>query len=191
MKKVIFIFLISGLTSGLLAQDISKITLKDVSSSTKFELKRLTGAKASVIVFYSINCAYNDYYAERLKKLAEEFSSSGIEMVLVNSNKNDFRTSDWEIKMKNMLSKSGLNLPYLADESQALKNTLGASRSPEVFLITFSGSQVTKVYSGAIDDSPQSEGDVNHPYLREAIITLLQGDKPEVNFVRPAGCLIR
>lgn len=191
MGKILFVFLIVGFNSGLLAQNLDNIVLKDAGSGDQFEMRSLKAAKAATIIFFSNTCAYNDYYIDRIKNLAAEFESSGIRFVLINSNKNETQSENYELEMKKFLQENQLLLPYLADPNQVLKRSLGASRSPEAYLITFSGKELTKVYSGAIDDSPQSEGDVNHPYLQAAILTLLQGNMPEVNYIRPAGCLIR
>ena len=93
--------------------------------------------------------------------------------------------------MKRFLTKYELRLPYLVDTDQVLKNALGATRSPEVFVLRPNQGKLEVFYSGAIDDSPQSEGDVSHSYLEEAILSLLQNEILTVNRVRPAGCLIR
>ena len=143
------------------------------------------------IIFFGNRCAYNKYYVDRIRKLSEEYKGKGLEFLLVNSFSSQLVVEESEASMKKYLQTNSISLPYLVDKDKVLKKRLGASRSPEVFLLKVQNNEFRLVYSGAIDDSPQSESDISHPYLREAIISLLENSTPEVNHTRPAGCLIR
>lgn len=190
MKKGLLLLFL--LFSGVgIAQNLNEIVLKDAGSGTQYNMSSLTSEKAAVLIFFGNRCAYNKYYINRIRTLSKEFTSSQVSFILVNSNSIELMEEESETEMKKFLERNGLNLPYLMDSDKQLKNLLGASRSPEAFVLKFKGGIAEKVYSGAIDDSPQSEGDVSHPYLRMAIVSLLANNKPEVNHVRPAGCLIR
>jgi peroxiredoxin len=191
MPRLIIILLATIMGSGLTAQDIDELVLKDAGTDTEIELANLKSAKASVIIFFGNRCAYNTYYINRINKLAMEFSPKGLEFFLINSNRSDVIVEESPENMKQFLSRHNLKLPYLIDADQALKKALGATRSPEVFLLKSKQGKLQVFYSGAIDDSPQSEGDVSHPFLKEAILSLLQNETPAVRQVRPTGCLIR
>lgn len=188
MTRLALATILFALSTGLVAQNLENISLQDAGTGTKYELRSLKSAKASVIIFWGNRCAYNGYYLGRLKQLATEFNSLGVPFILVNSNRNKIIVEESPQEMKKYLQNNRLNLPYLVDANQTLKESLKASRSPEAFLLT---SDLEIFYSGAIDDSPQSEGDVGHPYLREAILSLLANKKPTVAQTRPTGCLIR
>ncbi|RMF56486.1 MAG: thioredoxin family protein, partial [Bacteroidetes bacterium] len=47
------------------------------------------------------------------------------------------------------------------------------------------------VYTGAIDDNPRSEDEVEQPYLAEVLTALRQGTAPPVTRTDPYGCLIK
>jgi hypothetical protein len=85
----------------------------------------------------------------------------------------------------------GLAIPYLADKDQVLMEQLGASKSPQAFLLKNNGGKFTVVFSGAIDDNPQVETDIRHSYLQDAIDIMLTNQKIETPEVRPVGCIIR
>jgi len=82
-------------------------------------------------------------------------------------------------------------MPYLADKDQLLMQRLGATKSPQVFLLKNNGGKFSKVYSGAIDDNPQVQAGVRHAYLKDAIDIMLTNQKIETPEVRPVGCSIR
>jgi len=188
MNKLIISILITLLCQGLVAQDLENIVLKEAGSGTQYELAKLRSAKASAIIFWGNRCAYNAYYVDRIKLLANEFTNSGVLFILVNANRNKVVVEESPENMKKYMQSNQLNLPYLVDASQLLKQSLGATRSPEVYLLD---NKLTVIYSGAIDDNPQSEGDVSHHYLREAILSLMSDKQPAVTRTRPTGCLIR
>lgn len=188
MYKFLSTILFTILSTGLGAQDLDTIILTDITSDKQYEFSSLKSAKGTVIIFFGNRCAYNSYYIQRLKKISSEFASEDIRFILVNANQSDVIIEESPENMKRFLDKNTLKLPYLIDVDQVLKNTLGASRSPEVFVLD---AKLQVFYSGAIDDSPQSEGDVSHPYLEEAILSLLQNKPLTVNRVRPVGCLIQ
>ena len=191
MFKVILITFLTFLSAELLGQNLESIALKDAGSGSQYELRSLKNSKAAVLIFFGNRCAYNTYYVDRLKNLVREFEPEGIRFLLVNSNSSKVIVEESVENMRRYLQNHQLNLPYLADTEQVLKKAMGATRSPEVYLLQSKGGDFEVIYSGAIDDSPPSEGDVSHPYLRRAILSLLQNEKPATSRVRPAGCLIR
>lgn len=191
MSRIGLSIMLAVLYSGAFAQDITEIVLKDVSSGANYEMSNLKSKQAAVIVFWGNRCAYNSYYLGRIKALQQEYGSKGVEFILVNAYRSDIVGEESEEEMIDYLRAEKLSIPYLIDAEQTLKQNLGASRSPEVFVLGNRSGQLIVYYSGAIDDSPQSEGDVNHPYLAQAIISLLANEKPAVANNRPVGCLIR
>jgi hypothetical protein len=68
---------------------------------------------------------------------------------------------------------------------------LKATRTPEVFVLQPVQNQFKVIYRGAIDDNPQSASDVNHAYLKNTLLNLLNNNKIELNQTRPVGCLIK
>ena len=68
---------------------------------------------------------------------------------------------------------------------------LGATKSPQVFLLKNDGGKFQVVYKGAIDDNAQVEADVRHAYLKDAIDIMLTNQKIATAEVRPVGCTIK
>ena len=169
------------------SQEIDGFTLKDARSNKTYSINSKNKA-AIALIFHSNKCAYSKYYIDRIKSLVNEFGPKQVEFVLINSNSSDLVIQESPDKMKQYLIANDLNIPYLIDNEKSLKSSLRATRTPEVFLFN---AKLKLVYSGSIDDSPQSEGDISHAYLKEAILTLLDNNQPEVNKTRAVGCLIK
>ena len=191
MRRIVLLLILTGFTLGGFGQDLEKLVLMEAGSGTQYKLSSLNTAQASVLIFWGNRCAYNTYYVDRINNLVTDFKPAGIHFILVNSHNSKIFAEESEQYMKSHLQKHQLGLPYLVDKEQKLMKTFGATRSPEVFLIKTSSGTIEIIYSGAIDDSPPSEGDVNHPHLRNAILSLLDNNKPAATRTRPAGCLIR
>lgn len=190
-NRITLIFILVAFCTGAFAQSLSEIALKDVRSGTDYQISKLKSKQVAVLIFWSNRCAYNAYYVDRIKTLQQEFSGKGVEFVLVNAFRSDLIIEESEQEMVDYLKENQLTLAYLVDAEQQLKEILNASRSPEVFVLRNQDGKLSVVYSGAIDDSPQSEGDVNHPYLKQTILSLLANEKLPGSNNRPVGCLIR
>jgi thioredoxin-related protein len=188
-----FIAFIATMLVAVIAhsQAFNTITLTNVVDNKEYNLAKEIGAKPMVIVFYSNKCAYSEYYIDRIKSLNNEFSNQGVGFLFVNANNGSLVSEENPEGMIKYSVNKTLGIPYLADKDKQLKNYLKASRTPEVFLLTLEGESLKTVYKGAIDDSPQSIGDVRHQYLRDAIISLLNNTNQPVSQTRPVGCLIR
>ena len=69
--------------------------------------------------------------------------------------------------------------------------SLGATKSPAVYLLKNNGGKFTIVYKGAIDDNAQVEADVRHHHLKDAIDIMLANQAVQTPEVRPVGCTSR
>ena len=173
------------------AQSIADFELTDQVSGKQFKLSNHQNKKGVVVIFFSNDCPYTIHYVDRINHLQQTFKSSGVEFVLINSNSDEYSPGESVDKMKKIASEYGLNLPYLSDKDQHVRNILGAKRTPQAFLLQPGSAGFTVVYQGAIDDNPQVETDVYHHYLNDAILSLLSGKPITQKMVRPTGCLIK
>lgn len=89
--------------------------------------------------------------------------------------------------------KFGLSHPILLDESGQVGKTYGAERTPHLFVIDEKG---TLVYKGAIDNSPDGEGEsptdgklVN--YVDKALADLKAGRAVEIATTKAYGCSVK
>ncbi|MBI1289698.1 redoxin domain-containing protein [bacterium] len=89
--------------------------------------------------------------------------------------------------LKEQRESGAITFPVYFDEGQTVMNRLGATRTPEMWLVDKEG----KVrYWGAPENTlfPGTPG--HRYYLREAVDALRAGKSPEVTSAKPIGCII-
>ncbi len=169
------------------AQQIANFSLLNVITGKEVSLDTYPSCSGVAIVFTSNSCAYDEYYRTRLSSISKEYQDK-VPVLLVNSSVEPIESTDNMIRKAQQL---GLSVPYLADKDQTLMQRLGATKTPQVFLLKNNGGKFSLVYSGAIDDNPQVQGDVRQAYLKDAIDIMLTNQRIETPEVRPVGCTIR
>lgn len=186
------IFLIAANpTIAQTSKSISNFSLLNTVDNNQLSLSNFQNKKGVVIIFTSNFCPYSKLYEERIEALANEFSGKGVQFILINPN-NPMASKDDSIEeMAKQAREKGFSFPYLADKDQQVANSLGATKTPEVYLLKPVSGSFSIVYSGAIDDNPQVPGDVNKAYLKEAINNHLSGKPIAKAFERPTGCMIK
>ncbi len=161
--------------------------LEFVDSDNKaVHLKELSAQNGFVLVFTSNNCPYAKMYEGRIKALYEAYKDKGIEVLAVNPNDVTKSPADSFEKMKSK------NFPfkYVKDQSKKVALSLGAKRTPEVFLIQKHNSELHLVYKGAIDDSANASK-VNVKYLEDAIEKMLGRKQITNKETTVTGCTIK
>ena len=186
MKNILLALLLIFSHAVTAQSPIQNFILVNVLDGTTVSLDSYTTAGVAII-FKSNACAYDGYYIERIKNMKLAYQGR-IQFLLINSFQEGEESND---KMKAAYANWSLDIPYLSDKDQIALNSLGAKKSPEVFLLKRVNGKYTAVYSGAIDDNPQMATAVTHAYLKIAIDNLLAGQKIEVPAVRAVGCSIR
>lgn len=168
MKLTILLCLIS----------IGAFCQENVVTGRPAAIEDFKGAKNIVVIFTSNVCAYDSYYADRIKSLITQYSAT-VQFVLVNSYLEPEETAD---KMKARYDLWAFDVPYIADKDQTLMQRFGARKSPEVFVLD---RNLKVIYSGAIDDNPQLANGVKESYLKKVL------DGASVANTRAVGCSIR
>ncbi len=138
--------------------------------------------RPTVVVFISSVCPISNEYIDRMKALYGEFSGRGVGFVFVNSNVNETAREVGE-----HASAAGFPFPVYRDISNALADRLGASLTPEAFLLD-ARSKVR--YQGPIDDA-RNPARVKADYLREGIEALLGGKPLPRSSAKATGCTIK
>lgn len=169
------------------AQLVPNFSLTNVVNGKTVSLDTYPSCSGVAIVFTSNTCAYDEYYRSRINKLSKDYLDK-VPVLLVNSSIDPLESTD---NMTRKAQQLGLTIPYLADKDQSLMRRLGATKSPQVFLLKNDGGKFSVVYGGAIDDNAQVEADVRHAYLKDAIDIMLTNQKIETPEVRPVGCTLR
>lgn len=189
--KNFFILLICLVSANMLfGQTLKSFSLPDAATGNTVSLADFASAKGVVIIFTSNYCPYSKLYDDRIDGLVNEFSGKGIQFVLVNPNSKYHPEYESLEAMKEKAIERGYAIPYVSDPDQTLSKALGATRTPEAFVLKKAGGEYRVVYKGALDDNPQRATDVAEAFLNKAIQAQLDG-KPGPTNQRTTGCLIK
>ncbi len=138
-----------------------------------------------VLAFLGTECPLAKLYGPRLSELQDRFADQGVVVLGINSNKQDSLT-----ELTAYVHRSKINFPMLKDVGNKLADAVGATRTPEVFVLD-SNRQVR--YHGRIDDQygvgvarPQAE----RADLAVAIEELLSGASVTQATTVAVGCYI-
>lgn len=186
-RSLWFALLLAGITGSLSAQTVSNFTLNNVINGKPVSLDTYPSCAGIAIIFTSNSCAFDEHYRARISKLASDYSDR-VPVLLVNSG---IEPAESDENMVRKATQLNLKIPYLSDKDQALMKQLGATKTPQTFLLKNNGGSFSIVYRGAIDDNAQVEADVRHAYLKDAIDILLNNQTIQTPEVRPMGCTIR
>ena len=186
MKYTTVLLLLVMSISGK-SQTVQDFTLTNVVDGKAVSLSGFKNCQGIAVIFTSNECPFDVQYRDRIRELNEQYKGT-IQFLLVNSH---LEPRENNKAMAQKFSSWSIPVPYLADKDQTALDCLGASRSPEAFLIKKNGANHTIVYRGAIDDNPLVSGDVNNSFLKMAIDQLLANKPIEIGNKRAAGCTIR
>ena len=185
MEKLGLVVLLLVTLAANAQKEIKDFALTNVKDGKTVSLSQYKSLVGVAVVFTSHECPFDNYYKDRLKEFVNTYSGK-IQFLFINSNQ------EAEENVAQMaIHYSDLSIPYLADKDQKIMETFGARKTPEVFLLSMAGGKFTVVYSGAIDDNPQTASDVRQNFLKDTIEKLLAGQKVDVAVERVAGCTIR
>ena len=149
-----------------------------------YSLKDRDGAKARLIMFICNHCPYVIAIEDRLRALAQSFSSQSVKMIAISSNDANVKPADSFDKMK----EKNYPFPYLHDESQSVAKAYGAVCTPDFFLFD---EENRLVYRGRLDDSWKDAQAVTSEELKASIEALLENKKPSAQQRPSMGCSIK
>jgi peroxiredoxin len=139
-----------------------------------------------VVAVLGTECPLARLYAGRLQELANRYADRGVAFIAVDSNQQDSLA-----EMSAFARDVSLTMPFLKDLRHALVDQLGATRTPEVFVLN---SQRNVVYAGRIDDQHaiggRSRPKPDRADLELALEDLLAGREVEIPLTSAVGCLI-
>ncbi len=176
----------SGNTSDLPAPPaigtvIDDFKLPDIDGA-EHSLKSLTGKNGVVLIFISVQCPVSNGYNERMEKLAQDYKARGINVVGINSNVTEPISA-----VKAHAADKHFTFAVLKDNGNKVADRLGATRTPEAYVIDASGKLV---YHGRIDNS-QNTANITSNDLREALDELLSGKAISKTGGAAFGCSIK
>ena len=167
--------------SGGIGQTVADFKLPDAAGG-KHSLASVKGAKGTVLIFVSTQCPVSNAYNERMQQLAQDLKARGVAVVGINSN-----ATEAPDVVRAHAAEKGLTFTILKDNGNKIADQLGATRTPEVYLLDANN---RLVYRGSIDNSRNAQS-VTTNHLRDAVEAMLAG-KPIANaHVRAFGCSIK
>jgi peroxiredoxin len=152
----------------------------------KYSLDDFKDKEFVVLVITGNECPIAQSYEERLIAFTKKYASAKDSRVAVVAVCIGLEDDDRLPKMKERAKEQGFNFPYMHDETQAIGRALGATVTPEFFVLD----KARKiVYMGAMDDNVTAKN-VKAKYLESAVDALLKGEKVTEAETAKKGCAI-
>ncbi len=162
-----------------------EFTLPDVVSGRMVQLKDVTGAPATVVMFLCNHCPYVLYVNEEIVRVATEFQARGVAFIAISSNDAGAYPEDSPDKMRDHAREVGYPFPYLYDETQEVARRYDAACTPDFYVFN---DQMQLVYRGQLDGSRPKRNPVppTGEDLRAALHAVLN-NQPVSPAQRPSG----
>ena len=152
------------------------------ANGAEHSLKSLAGKKGAVLIFIATRCPVSNAYNERMEKLAQDYKAKGINVIGINSN-----NIEPAAEVKSHAAEKNLTFTILKDDGNKIADRLGATRTPEAYVIDAGGKLV---YHGRIDNSQKLEGVVSND-LRDALDEVIAGKAVTKTGGAAFGCSIK
>jgi peroxiredoxin len=136
-----------------------------------------------VLVVTCNHCPVASAYEQRLIDFTKKHVGEKVALIAINVNNEE------EDSLPNMIIRAkekGFNFPYLYDESQKIGRALGATVTPEFFVLN---KERKVVYMGGMDDAANPKN-VTTNYLVPAVAAALKGTVPAISETAARGCNI-
>jgi peroxiredoxin len=152
------------------------------TDGTEHSLKSLMGTKGAVLLFIATRCPVSNAYNERMEKLAQDYKSKGVTVIGINSNYTEPSTD-----VKKHAGDNHLTFTILKDEGNKIADRLGATRTPEAYILDANNKLV---YHGRIDNSQRTEG-ITANDLRDGLDEMIAGKAVTKTGGAAFGCSIK
>jgi len=160
-------------------------------SEESVKLSDAAGDKGVILIFSCNECPYVHKYEQRMIDLHNTYAPQGWPVVAISSNDPARMKGNSYKNMKRRAAEMEFPFAYVYDKDQEQLRRFGATKTPEVFLLTKQGEQLTLAYTGAIDDNPRNAEGVDVKYVEDAIASLEAGEEVTTKKTKAIGCGIR
>ena len=184
LKLIALIIVILAVKSTFSADPGDKVedfSLKNYDG-TSYSLSGLKDSKAVVIMFWSCTCPNVQPYNDRINDFVKEYQQKGITFLAINANSTE--TVD---QVSEHANKNGYPFPVLKDVNNVVADKIGATRTPEVYVLSPDRSIL---YHGRISDSKFKEQETSLD-LKNALDEILAGKDVTVKTTKSFGCSIK
>lgn len=178
--------------SPVLGKPAPDFTLKDLEGHD-VSLASFRG-KTIVLEWFNPGCPFVKaaHTKGSLKENAKKHLANGVVWLAINSSAQGKQGYDVATNV-DAVKKFGLSHPILRDENGSIGRAYGATNTPNMFVIDKKG---IVVYAGAIDNSPDGEGESPSDgkllnYVDAALDDLNAGRPVKTPFTKPYGCSVK
>jgi len=175
-------------TGYRIGESIEDFSLMNIDE-TMVSLADYEDAKGFIIVFTCNTCPYSVANEDRIIALDKKYKTQGFPVIAINPNDPFVVPDDSFEKMKVRVQEKGFTFPYLLDVGQKVYPKFGATKTPEVYIVTQNDLKVQ--YIGAIDNSSRDANKVTEKYVENAVAALLAGKKIKKTKTSAIGCSIK
>lgn len=201
MKVWVFLMGTFVVSSNLVAQNLNDPlesmntrvfdTIKLQKTNGEFTyLSEFKEAKGFIIVFTCNHCPFAKLYTERLNKLSQIYSKSGIPLVAINSMDTLLYEEEKLELMKTKEQSESFKFLYLKDYSQNFGRAFQAENTPQAFVVWKMNGGFAVKYKGAIDDNGSETINVKNPYVELALNELISNKRVLTPVTESFGCKI-
>lgn len=163
--------------------------LLNVSTKKTNSLDELKSENATVIMFICNHCPFVKHIGIGLSQLGKDYLKKGVRIIAISSNDIINYPQDSPEKMIEFLEEYDINFSYLYDETQEVAKAYKAACTPDFYVFD---KNMELAYRGQFDDSrPSNDLPVTGKDIRNAIDTLLNGEKVNENQIPSIGCNIK
>jgi len=170
--------------TSVLGRKAENFTLNDFYGKSH-SLADFKDKKVVVLAFLGTECPLARQYGERLAELNHKCADKGVQFLGVNANRQDAIT-----EIASYARIYHVEFPILKDLNNKLADQLGASRTPEIFVLD---QDRAVCYHGRIDNqygTGYAKKTASEPYLKTAIEELLAGKPVAQAETGVVGCFI-
>jgi len=187
-----FLVLSVLLVAGTVAQ-VPTLPCLETVDGVRYTRGVLRDKRVVVLCWHGLGCPMSKVYTPRLGSIAREFKDQPVQFFLIHSNIQDSLDA-----IREHAASHRLGFPVVRDGEGRLARHFGVTRTTEV-LVLDGRRQIA--YRGAVDDQygyrktgsglgTYRKEAPEHHYLRDAIRSLLAGEKIAVTRTDPMGCAL-
>ena len=164
---------------------VKKIQIETLDSK-KISIDHYSNYKATVIYFLSPECPLCQSYSLNINQLKSQFESKGFRFLGIVSSTYFNKT-----QVKSFIKEYKLNIPVYMDSKAAFAKQLGATITPEVFVL---GKSQEILYSGRIDnwayELSRKRKVITEHNLLDALNAINKRQKIKTTKTKAVGCYI-
>ena len=167
-------------------EKMADFSLPEAGNEVSHSLYANAGKKAVAVIFIATKCPYSNAFNQVMANLAQEYESKGVAFIGINSNKTEPATEVAEHAQAH-----NFGFPVLKDADNVIADRLGASVTPEVFLVD---SSRTLRYHGALGNSARpttKASEASDAEVRPALEAVLNGRPIAQSETKAFGCTIK